>query len=122
MKVPGPTFTVTDVKNLRELALKVWLTSGILPGGARTFLGVIEGGAKYFFTILEGGGRMIFLLIIIITIICILSKIREFFSCHFFALCALFYLFVIIFLLILVKFQNFNKHVRITTVLLKLHL
>ena len=30
---------------LRELALIVWMTSGILPeGGARTFLGVIEGG------------------------------------------------------------------------------
>ena len=43
-------------------------------------------------------------------------------SCHFFALRALFYLFVKIFLLILVKFQNFNQHVRITTVLLKLHL
>ena len=42
---------------LRELALKVWMTSGILPEGARTFLGVIEGEAKYFFTIQEGGGK-----------------------------------------------------------------
>ena len=75
--------------------MKVWLTSGILPGGARTFLEVIEGGAKYFFTIQEGG-RMIFLLIIIITIICILSNMREFFqSVVIFSRCARYFIYLL---------------------------
>ena len=94
------------------------MTSGILPGGARTFLGVIEGGQSIF-SPSKRGGQIIFLLIIIIKIICILFNMREIFhSVVIFLRCARYF----IYLLILVKFQNFNQHVRITTVLLKLHL
>ena len=80
---------------VRELALKVWMTSGILPGGARTFLGVIEGGAKYFFTIQEGGANNFFVDNNYKNNLYFVQYERNLsFSCNFFALRALFYLFV----------------------------
>ena len=98
--------------------MKVWLTSGILPGGGQEHFWRSLRGGQSIFSPSKRGGRIIFLLIIIIKIICILFNMREIFhSVAIFLRCARYF----IYLLILVKFQNFNQHIWITTVLLKLH-
>ena len=75
--------------------MNVWLTSGILPegGGGRTYLEVIEGGQSIFSPSKRGGAND-FLLIIIRTIICILSNMREFFqSVVIFSRCARYFIY-----------------------------
>ena len=45
---------------LRDVALTLWHTSSVLPGGDKTFLGMLQGGASTFFSMLEGGGGKCF--------------------------------------------------------------
>ena len=89
--------------------MKVWLTSSILRGvwGETTFLEVIEGGQSIFSPSKRGGANDFFVDNNYNHNLYFVQYERILpISCNFSALRALFYLFVKVFLLILVKFQN----------------